>query len=195
MPQAVLALGTAAVTASGWVWYVPALADLRAGADRPRSRRNAAAACVIGWSTAGIDAVLLLLAEAWWISCAAAVAGVLVTVGLRIRAVVQRRGEAREAARQWRELAGPSLLPPVVDRTRYVVAVLVGTGLTAAAVTAVARSAAGFEDTADRLAAVTAPAAVLGLFLTLAVAYTRLARRRAGTEGAPPPRRGGAGSP
>ena len=195
MPQAVLALGTAAVTASGWVWYVPALADLRAGADRPLSRRDAAAACVSGWSTAGIVAVLLLLAEAWWIPCAAAVAGALVTVGLRIRAVVARRGEAREAARQWRELAGSGRPLPGVDRSRYVVAALVGTGLAAAVVTAAVRQAAGVEDTADRLAAVTAPAAVLGLFLALAVTHPRMARRRARTDHARPPRRGGAGSP
>ncbi|MFD0505352.1 hypothetical protein ACFQ0G_25505 [Streptomyces chiangmaiensis] len=94
MPQAVLALGVAAVTASGCVWYMPALADLRAGADRPVSRRRAAAACVSGWSTAGTVAVLLLLAEAWWIPRAAAVVGGLVSAGLRIRAAVLRRNEA-----------------------------------------------------------------------------------------------------
>jgi len=167
------------VTAAGWVWYVPALTDLRAGADRPRSRRRAAAACVSGWSTAAIVAVLLLLAGAWWIPCAAAVAGLLVTAVLRILAVVARRSEVREAARQWRELAGSGRPLPPADRSRYVVAVLVGTGLVAAAVTAAVRTAVGFGGTGDRLAAVTAPAAVLGLFLTLAVAHTRTARRRA----------------
>ncbi|MGN5381968.1 hypothetical protein ACQ4WX_47310 [Streptomyces lasalocidi] len=45
MPQAVLALGATTVTASGCVWYLPARADLRAGADRPVSRRTPRACC------------------------------------------------------------------------------------------------------------------------------------------------------
>ncbi|MGW0144921.1 hypothetical protein ACWDVU_04845 [Streptomyces sp. NPDC003333] len=179
MPHAVLALGTATVTAAGWVWYVPAFADLRAGADRPRSRRTAAASCVSGWSTAAITAVLLLLTEAWWIPCGAAVAGLLVTAVLRTVAMVTRRREVREAACQWRELGGSGRPLPPADRSRYVVAVLVGTGLAAAAVTAAVRLAVGLDDTSDRLAAVTAPAAVFTLFLTLAVAHTRTTRRRA----------------
>ncbi|MGW0882277.1 hypothetical protein [Streptomyces sp. NPDC002671] len=181
MAQAVLALGTAMVTASGCVWYVPALCDLRAGADRLLSRRSAAAACVSGWSTTGIVAVLLLLAEAWWIPCAAAVAGVLVTTGLWLRAAVQRRHEVREVARQWGEL-GHAQPPPVTDRSRYVVPILVGTGLTAAAVTAAFRLATGPKDTADWFAVVTASATVLGLFLTIAVTYTRMTRRRTRTD-------------
>lgn len=194
MPQAVLALGTAAVTASGSVWYLPALADLRAGADRTISRRSAAAACVSGWSTAGIVAVLMLLAEAWWIPCVAAVAGGLLSAGLRIHASVQRRAEVREAARQWGEL-GHGRPPRGTDRSRYVVAVLVGTGLVAATVTAAARVATGPEDTADLLAAVTAPAAVLGLFLAIAVTHTRMARRRTRADHARPRDRGSVGSP
>ncbi|OIK03709.1 hypothetical protein [Streptomyces monashensis] len=60
-------------------------------------------------------AVLLLLAEAWWIPCPAAVAGVLFTACLRIGAAVTRRTESREAARQWGELgrAHPSPHPTV----------------------------------------------------------------------------------
>ncbi len=100
MPQAVLALGIAAVTASGYVWYLAALANLRAGADRSFSRRSAAA-CVSGLSPAGIVSVLMLLAEAWWVPCVAAVAGGLLSAGLRIHASVQCRNEVREAARQW----------------------------------------------------------------------------------------------
>ena len=42
MTHTVLAIGTAALTASGCVWYLPAIADLQAGADRPRSTRTAA---------------------------------------------------------------------------------------------------------------------------------------------------------
>lgn len=65
MAQPVLALGAALLTVSGSVWYVPALADLRAGADRPLSRRSAAAACVSAWATIGIIAALFLVTEAW----------------------------------------------------------------------------------------------------------------------------------
>ncbi|MET9076568.1 hypothetical protein ABZX95_31495 [Streptomyces sp. NPDC004232] len=142
MAQTVLALGATTVTASGCVWYLPALADLRAGPDRPVSRRRAAAACVSGWSTGGVIAVLLLLAEAWWIPCAAAAAGMLLTAGLRIGAAVARRTESRESARHWGEL-GPVRPSPPPDRSRYVVAVLFGTGLVAATVAAVLRVPGG----------------------------------------------------
>ncbi|MEU8972002.1 hypothetical protein AB0D11_22465 [Streptomyces monashensis] len=136
MPQAVLALGATTVTASGRVWYLPALADLRAGVDRPGSRRRAAAACVSGWGTGGVIAVLLLPAEAWWIPCAAAAAGVLLTACLRIGAAAARRTESREAACHWGELGHAHPLPPP-DRSRYVVAVLFGAGLVAATVAAI----------------------------------------------------------
>ncbi|MFQ6200437.1 hypothetical protein [Streptomyces sp. NPDC000405] len=106
--------------------------------------------------------------------------------GPRVRAAVQRRREIREAARQPGEL-GPGRPLPVTDRSRYVVGVLIGTGLTAAAITAGVRVAAGPEDAADWLTAVTAPAAVLGLFLTLAVTHTRVVRRRARTDHVRPP--------
>lgn len=72
MSHPVLALGAAAVTAAGSVWYLPALADLRAGADRPASRRTGAVACLSGWTTAAAVAVLLLLTDNWWAPCAAA---------------------------------------------------------------------------------------------------------------------------
>ncbi|MFJ6997492.1 hypothetical protein ACISUF_25645, partial [Streptomyces sp. NPDC003090] len=75
MNGTVLALGAGAVTASGCVWYVPALADLRAGADRPGSRRLAAASCVTGWATAAATAPLLLLGVPVLALLAAAAAG------------------------------------------------------------------------------------------------------------------------
>jgi hypothetical protein len=193
--HAVLALGTAVLTASGCVWYVPALADLRAGADRPLSRRSAAASCVTGWSTAALVAALLLLAEPWWIPCAAAVAGGAAAVALRVHAAVARRAEHREAARQWRELSGTARPLPPADRSRYVVAALVTTGLTAAAATAGLAWAAGDAGgAAHRLTAVVAPAAVLTVFLLLAAACARTHRpvsappaRRARRDGSGPP--------
>lgn len=188
MSHAVAALGLAVVTASGCVWYVPALADLRAGADRPHSRRAAAAACLSGWGTAGIVAVLLLMAEAWWIPFTAAGAGAVLTAGLGLCAAVRRRRELREAARQWAQLRRGQPRPGAPS-SRIVVAVLIGAGLAAGAATAFlgpAGSAAGPGNTADRPAAVAVPAAVVGLFLALALACTRKARR--GTAGRRPPR-------
>ncbi|MCZ9337902.1 hypothetical protein NGM37_08945, partial [Streptomyces sp. TRM76130] len=75
MAHPVLALGLALVTASGCVWYLPALADARAGADRPDSRRGRAAACLTGWTTVAGVAVLLLVTGSWWPPGAAAGAG------------------------------------------------------------------------------------------------------------------------
>lgn len=120
MPQPVLALGCAAVTAAGSVWYLPALADLRAGAaDRPLSRRTAAIACVTGWGTLGVVALLLIVATAWWAPCAVAVVGGTAAAALRVDAAVRRAGERREAARQWAELPyGP--LPAGTRRPRGV---------------------------------------------------------------------------
>ncbi|MFJ4326839.1 hypothetical protein ACIP3A_27430 [Streptomyces tricolor] len=182
MPYALLALGTATMTVSGCVWYVPALAVLRAGKDRPVSHQRAAAACLTGWSTLGTAAVLLLLTEVWWIPAAAAVTGLLLAAGLRIHAAALRRNEAREASRHWGELGQGRPLPES-DRSRYVVAVLVGTGLVAAAVVAVVRVAAGPGGAAAWFSAVTVPGAVLGLFLTLAAMHARMRRRRLPPDG------------
>lgn len=173
MPRAVLALGLAAVTVAGAVWYLPALADLRAGADRPVSRRGAATACVSGWTTSGIVAALLLVSPSWWAPCAAAVAGAVVTVGLRARAVVQRRREARESARGWAELGGARQVSGAA-RARTVVALLIGLG-PAAAVVALG-AVAWPEDAPDRWAVAVLPAAVVGLSLAAAVAYLTTTR-------------------
>ncbi|MCF3135966.1 hypothetical protein [Streptomyces olivochromogenes] len=104
MSHPVAALGTALVTAAGCVWYLPAVADLRAGADRPDSRRTAAVACVTGWGSAGVLAVLLLVAETWWTPGAAAVTAAACTAAVRLRSATQRRREAREAVRLWAQL-------------------------------------------------------------------------------------------
>ncbi|MEW1871040.1 hypothetical protein AB0420_23495 [Streptomyces caelestis] len=104
MPQPVLALGCAAVTAAGCVWYLPALADLRAGADRPLSRRTAAIACLTGWGSLGTVALVLLVATTWWAPVGVAAAGGTAAAALRAGAAVRRAGEQREAARQWAQL-------------------------------------------------------------------------------------------
>ncbi|MBQ0854789.1 hypothetical protein J8N05_42265 [Streptomyces sp. BH-SS-21] len=136
MSQPVLALGAALLTAAGHVWYVPALAELRAGTDRPLSRRTAAAACLSGWGTTGTVAAVLLASGTWRMPCAAAVAGTVVTVGLRLCAAVHHRREAREAARHWAQLARYGHRPPVgPGRSRRTLAVLVASGLATALTT------------------------------------------------------------
>lgn len=178
MVQSVAALGAALVAVSGSVWYVPALVDLRAGADRPDSRRTAAAACLSGWSTTGVIALLLLLVEAWWVPVAAAVTGAAVTAVLRGRARVQRRRETRQAARDWARL-GAAPRPIDADGGRRVVAVLLVCGLFTAATAAALELVVAGERGADPPAVAVAPTGIVALSLALAVTYTGLARRRA----------------
>lgn len=179
MPQAVVAMGVAVTTASGCVWYVPALADLRAGADRPVSRRSAAAACLIGWGTAGCVALLLLVAEGWWIPSAVAAVGIAVTAGLRVRAAVLRRRERHEVARRWTELCHDQP-PPDPARARRAVAVLMGCGLVAASVPvglwAIANPEAG-----TGWWAIAAVPSTIGLSLVIAITYMHVIRRPVGT--------------
>ncbi|MDC2950506.1 hypothetical protein, partial [Streptomyces heilongjiangensis] len=105
MTHPVPALGAALVAASGCVWWLPALATVRAGADRPDSLRGRAAACLSGWTTVAGVAVLLLVADPWWAPGALAVVGAATTAGLRIRAAVRRGSEARETRRARAALA------------------------------------------------------------------------------------------
>lgn len=102
----VLALGVGAVTAAGCVWYVPALVDLRAGADRPVSRRLAAAACVTAWATAALTAPLILLGLPAPFLLAVAVAGATASGTVRASAAVRRAREERETAACWAALDG-----------------------------------------------------------------------------------------
>ncbi|OIK28060.1 hypothetical protein [Streptomyces malaysiense] len=171
MAHPLLALATTAVTAAGGVWYLPALADLRAGADRPVSRRVRAASCVTAWSTAAAVAVLLLTTDSWKWPATAAAAGTSLAAALLVRSLVHHSHEAREAATHWTELA-PAQSPPAPDRTRHVVAVLLATGLTAAAVIGALRLAEGPDTPTAWLTTITAPAAVLALFITLAATHT-----------------------
>ncbi|MFD0316264.1 hypothetical protein [Streptomyces flavalbus] len=105
MSHPVLALGTAVLTLAGSVWYVPAVADLRAGADRPRARRTSATACVTGWGTAALVAVLLLLAPDWRLPATAAGAGAVASAALWAGAAVEHRRLRRETARAWAQLS------------------------------------------------------------------------------------------
>ncbi|MER8101884.1 hypothetical protein [Kitasatospora sp. NPDC094016] len=104
MTHTVLAIGTAALTASGCVWYLPAIADLQAGADRPRSTRTAAAACVLWWAALAMAGGLLLAVPDWRPAAQIALAGLVGGVALRVRARWDRRGEQHEAAARWAAL-------------------------------------------------------------------------------------------
>ncbi|WP_316527846.1 hypothetical protein [Kitasatospora brasiliensis] len=109
MNHTVLAIGTAALTASGCVWYLPAIADLQAGADRPRSTRTAAAACVLWWAGLALAGGLLLVLPDWQPAAQVALAGLVGGAALRVRALWDRRSEVRETAARWAALdAGPA---------------------------------------------------------------------------------------
>ena len=163
MPQPVLALGCAAVTAAGSVWYLPALTDLRAGPDRPLSRRTAAIACLTAWGTLAAVATVLLVATAWWMPAAVVTVGGTAAAALWTDAAVRRAGERREAARQWAQLR-PG--PPPARHARGTVARLAVAGPVAAAAAAVVLGVI-----------VTVPALIVVLFLVVAVRHIRMVRR------------------
>ncbi|RLU86982.1 hypothetical protein CTZ27_24740 [Streptomyces griseocarneus] len=118
VPYAVPALGTGVLCLSGYVWYVPAALDLRAGRDRPVSRLLTAAACLAGWGTAALFAVALVTPLRLVGAAVLAAAGATVTVVLLAAAWLYRRREKRETRRAWRELRkrGREFR---VDRTAY----------------------------------------------------------------------------
>jgi hypothetical protein len=181
--HAVAALGAAGLTVAGSVWYLPALADLRAGADRPDSRRLAAAACVTGWAGVGALAVLLLVTDGWWTPAAGAAAAGAAGVVLRLCAVVRRRWEAREAARHWALLSGAAppggAAPPAgPGHSRHTVAAVLCCGTAAATGVAVLHTLlTPRADGTPWPALLAAPGAVLAVFLLGAVMYARSSRR------------------
>lgn len=166
MPQPVLALGCAAVTAAGSVWYLPALTDLRAGPDRPLSRRTSAIACLTAWGTLAAVATVLLVATAWWMPAAVVTVGGTAAAALWTDAAVRRAGERREAARQWAQLRHTPL--SAAHRARGTVAALTVAGPVAAAAAAVVLGVI-----------VTVPALIVALFLVIAVRHIRMVRRTA----------------
>ncbi|WP_320780604.1 hypothetical protein [Streptomyces sp. CRN 30] len=173
MAHPVLALGAALLTAAGCVWYLPALAELRAGADRPDSRRGRAAACLSGWATLAGVAVLLEAADPWWAPGTAAAAGAALTAALWTRAAVRSRHEARETARAWTTLT-PGPPPAAPHHPRYVFAALTGIGLAASVSSALLLTTAG--DGPRPWPALAVPAVLVALSLTAAIG-TAAARR------------------
>ncbi|MCK7622380.1 hypothetical protein MUU72_04475 [Streptomyces sp. RS10V-4] len=115
LSPAVLALGATALCASGCVWYLPAVADLRAGADRPASRRLAAAACLAAWATVALCAPLLLAAVPRPALGAAVLSGAAAALVLAGLARVRRGHERRATRRAWAALR---LRPPAARPAR-----------------------------------------------------------------------------
>ncbi|MFJ1708093.1 hypothetical protein [Kitasatospora sp. NPDC088346] len=137
MAHPVLALGAAALTAAGSTWYLPALADLRAGDDRPRPTRLAAVACLTWWLGTAAAAVLLLTPAVWQLPAAVVLGGAVAGGLLRWTAAAGRSAERRADARRWAALPpGPA---PLTIRRRarpVLLAWLVATPAVASAVTA-----------------------------------------------------------
>ncbi|UGQ12529.1 hypothetical protein LO772_02625 [Yinghuangia sp. ASG 101] len=174
MPHPVLALGLAAVTAAGGVWYVPALGDLRAGDDRPLSRRLRARACVTGWGTGAALAVVLLVVDTWPPPAATAGLGIAVTAVLGHEAAAQRTREEREDA-AWRPPAPGPTGAPTPDARRTVAAwVLSGVAAATTAAVALTPVLGAARGSAVALATV---AAVLLAAVLLAAAVRGQARR------------------
>ncbi|MEU3226364.1 hypothetical protein ABZ695_24840 [Streptomyces sp. NPDC006976] len=98
MSHGVLALGITAVCLAGNVWYLPACVDLRAGPDRPRSRRAAAGAVLTGWASAALTALLLLTPAPLAAVAVTATAGAAAMGYLGVVAGLRRREERRETA-------------------------------------------------------------------------------------------------
>ncbi|MFE1316135.1 hypothetical protein [Kitasatospora phosalacinea] len=143
MAHPVLALGTAALTAAGSAWYLPALLDLRAGPDRPRAARLAAAACLSWWSALAAAALLLAAPLPWPLPLGAALTGVLTAAALRGAAAAERRADRREQARTWSVLlrAEPPRLPATARPAPVAVRLTAGLTAAAAAVSAAATTA------------------------------------------------------
>ncbi|MFD8599518.1 hypothetical protein ACFV1L_31395 [Kitasatospora sp. NPDC059646] len=171
MAHPVLALGTAVLTAAGSAWYLPALLDLRAGADRPRAVRLAATGCLLWWCGLGAAALLLATPLSWQVPLGAALTGALSGLALRALAAAERRADLREQDRIWG--GSPYELPAVrgVRPSPAAVGWVTG-GLAVAAATAAATLLAGRTGPAG--SAVVTVAGSVGLcLLILLVALNR----------------------
>ncbi|MQS10963.1 hypothetical protein F7Q99_01370 [Streptomyces kaniharaensis] len=177
MSHTVLALGIAALTACGCVWYLPAVADLQAGADRPRSMRTAAAACVLWWAGLAVAGGLLLALPDWQPAAQIALAGLVGGVLLRVRALRYRREEEREACARWAALdAGPVPRSPRGATVALAGWLLVGAAVASLGAASILLSGGGAL--APRLVLAAASAAGVALaFLLVGLGNVRRQRR------------------
>ncbi|MGE7433735.1 hypothetical protein [Kitasatospora sp. NPDC001175] len=174
MPHTVLALGAAALTASGCVWYIPAVADLRAGDDRPRSVRLSATACLVWWLGVAGTGLLLLSPATWQLPAALAAGSAVAGAALRLAAVADHRSERREESRYWAEVLPGA--PSCLDRPRPQVVLLAWlvAGVSASSVVAVSIVLSARAGTLSGPALAAAACGSVGLSLVaLLVAATR----------------------
>ncbi|WP_052391180.1 hypothetical protein [Streptomyces sp. NRRL B-24484] len=113
MSHIVPAIGAAALAAAGNVWWLPALADLRAGDDRPRSARPTALGCLAWWLGTALTAALWFTPAPGRLGLALLAPAALAGGALWFAGCVRRGAELREAARTWAALA-PAAVPPQV---------------------------------------------------------------------------------
>ncbi|MEV0123274.1 hypothetical protein AB0I16_17385 [Streptomyces sp. NPDC050703] len=199
MSHTVLALGAAVLFASGCVWYVPATLDLRAGADRPDSRRASSWAALAGWGTAALLIPLLLLTSTWPVPGVTVATGALVTAVLAVRARRVRRREESDDLRRWATLsrapapapapvAVPVLVPapvsapaPAARHAHHTVLAWLLTGTATATATAATLLASRNGSVSARMTtAGAASTAVALLFLAGGYAWSRIAREPRG---------------
>ncbi|GAA1088541.1 hypothetical protein [Kitasatospora arboriphila] len=110
MSHIVPAIGAAALAAAGNVWWLPALADLRAGDDRPRSARPAALGCLTWWLGTALTAVLWLTPAPGLLGLAVLAPAAVAGGALWFAGCVRREAELREAERTWAAVA-PAAAP------------------------------------------------------------------------------------
>ncbi|GGY94837.1 hypothetical protein [Streptomyces nitrosporeus] len=104
MSHGLPALGVAVICLSGYVWYVPACLDVRAGPDRTHAQRTTAAAVLTGWGTAALLVPLLLAPVPLPAIALVAAAGSVAALVLAVRGVRCRGREQREAEARWSAL-------------------------------------------------------------------------------------------
>jgi hypothetical protein len=176
MSHTVLAIGAIALTAAGCVWYIPAVVDLRAGDDRPRSVRLSAIACLSWWLSVAAAGLVLLTPVSWQLSAALAVGGAVAGTTLRLTAAVDHHGEQREESRYWAEVLPGA--PSATDRQRPQVLVLAWlvSGVAAASVAAVSIVLSARSDTPAGPALATAACGTAGFSLAILLIAVNRAR-------------------
>ncbi|MCD9586872.1 hypothetical protein [Streptomyces sp. 8ZJF_21] len=168
MSHAVLALAAAVFCAAGCVWSLPAVADVRAREDRPRSRRIAAAGCLTGWGTVALLVPLLLAPASWTGIGAVAVAGAATATALAARSRVQRAHELREAEEHWVAWGyGVPVRPAPAPSRAFLIWLLPGLVVATAVATAILWS--GQADLGRTAAAALTAAGIVSVFLAIAL--------------------------
>ncbi|MFF7725489.1 hypothetical protein [Streptomyces sp. NPDC008001] len=181
MSHVVLAVGVTALCLAGSAWYLPAVADLRAGDDRPRSRRLAARACLTGWAATAAAGLLLFVPAPWQVPwealCAVAGGGAATTAVLRVRARTHLVRERREADACWTALRGTPPAPDTATARRgFLALALLGT-------VAASGLAAALLLLTDAVTAVLASVSVAGAALLAAAVHAAGPGRRNGLAG------------